>query len=211
VNREELIQKAIALGRTPEDAAKIADAWIARQDESKGEKKTAPKAAPATKAPPKPPAAKTPEPPKPSPVVAAQVPKVGTKTYGAEPPPTPMYESALPDSPLRLPTRRDEPEIDIMGRGGLWLDREAAAKAQAKDRAREAASAPTAPSVMRYAAEEDVRDYSNGGGWQFTAPREVQAMREALRKVPRLAEGLDDASDEDVRAVYEEEIVKARR
>ena len=60
MNREELIQKAIALGRTPEDAAKIADAWIAKQDESKGEKKAAPKATPPAKAPPKPPAAMRP-------------------------------------------------------------------------------------------------------------------------------------------------------
>lgn len=187
MNREELIQKAIALGRTPEDAAKIADAWIAKQDESKGEKKAAPKATPPAKAPPKPPAAKTPEPPKPSPAVAAQVPrvveketvKVTTAPIGpARPDMSRDYSDTMPPmTRSRAAEVMPKPEMDLIGikQGGEGVY---------------APRAAAMPSVMKYAEADLVGD-------------ETRNMRGTLKAVrPELAAAVDEAPDEEVRSLY---------
>lgn len=217
MTREELIKKAIDLGRSPDEAAKIADAWIAKQDESKGEKKA--EAKPAPKAPPK---SATPAPKAPAPKPAPVAPKVVEKeTVRVTTAPARVYGAELPDrtreySDVTPPMTRSRAaevmpsEVSLTGRGGLWLDREAAAKAQAEDRAREAAKMtardmlapeptpmldkPAIPSyVTRYGGMGEIRKDED----------EIAGMRAAMKAMKPAKAALVDAMDDaDVAAAY---------
>lgn len=99
----------------------------------------------------------------------------------------------------------------MTGRGGLWLDRQAAAKAQAEDRARDAAKAPRGvpPAMVEAIDVEPIAEpksrapeamrFSDMG---YGLPS-VEKMRAELKaKRPESAAKLDAATDEDVSAVY---------
>lgn len=200
--REEMIEYRVSTkGETPEVAATKVDTHLratGREKEITGAApKPAPKATPPAKAPPKVAAAKTPEPPKPTPAVAAQVPKMSDFPTGQVPTVGGGYyaPAAFPRS---APTPRvtDREIADAAAEQGIRTWSPMAAKAP-----------PTAtPSVMKYADEADMRDYSNGGGWQFTSPQEVPAMREKLKKLPHLAKlDVDKAPESDIRELYAEE------
>lgn len=206
--REELIDYALKKGVSAEVAAAKADAYLA----SKLPKAEPAKKPEAPKSTPKPATSRSPEPPKPSPAVAAQVPRVGAKTYGAEPPPstTRDYSDTVPPVRSRAASVMPGPSVSLTERGGLWLDRKAAAEAQAEDRAKRAVrGVPPAMveaidvepvGMPKSRAPEAMRFSDMGYGLPSIEKMRAELMKKA--KTPADAENFRTYPAEDVTAVY---------
>lgn len=208
-------------GMTDAQIAVKADEYLARTASS-APAKPAPKAAPPAKAAPKADAAKTPEPPKPSPAVAAQVPKVGAKVYGVEPPPRPSAMPAAAPTAQAVHARgedrpgpigefilahRDDPNplttlATSVASPVLSRVAESRADTQAKVDAYNQRGTPPAPPAPPSTGATRYVDPTRFSDMGYGLPSAEKMRAELKAKRPESAAKLDRATDEDVAAVY---------